>query len=139
MSIKVLIADDHPPLRHGIRTYLDSCTGIQVVGEACNGDETLEKVKELEPDVLLLDLNMPGLGTEQVLLGLKEMKAPPRVLVFTAYGDASTVLKTVRGGVDGYLLKGCATQEIAEGIRAVATGKAWFSPAVAKVLAGSSD
>jgi DNA-binding NarL/FixJ family response regulator len=130
MSIKVLIADDHPVLRYGLITYLDREPDIQVVAQADDGDQVLPEVERAHPDVLLLDVNMPGMTTAQILEALPDLENPPKVLVFSAYSDPGKVEDLVKAGARGYLLKTTPPNQILEGIRAVAYGQAWFSPGI---------
>jgi DNA-binding NarL/FixJ family response regulator len=132
--IRLLIADDHPVFRFGLRTLLESETDMEVVGEAGTGEEALALTRDLEPDVVLMDINLPGINgveaTRQV------MRARPRtgVLMVTMLDDNS-LLAALRAGARGYLLKGAAADETLRAIRAVAHGEAIFSPAIAERLA----
>lgn len=128
MIIRVMVADDHPIVRSGIRGELGRQPGFLVVGEALNGDETLRLARELRPDVLLLDVNMPGLKAVKVLRELKREPQTCRVLMLTAYGDPGTVLGMFKAGADGYLLKDEDPELIAEAVRAVHRGELWLSP-----------
>jgi DNA-binding NarL/FixJ family response regulator len=130
MSIKVLIADDHPVLRYGLIAYLDRQPDIQVVAQAEDGDQVLPEIEKAHPDVLLLDVNMPGMATAQILEALPDLENPPEVLIFTAYSDPDKVMGLVEAGARGYLLKTTPPSQILEGIRAVAYGQAWFSPGI---------
>lgn len=134
VPIRVLIADDHPIVRSGLRGELAYDEGVVVVGEALNGDEALRLAQELQPDVLLLDVNMPGMKAIQVLKEVKRLLPACRVLVLTAYGDSGTVLGMLKGGADGYLLKDEDPLVIHEAIRAVAGGQTWLSQAVSEQL-----
>jgi len=139
MPITVLIADDHPIVRSGIRNELLHHADIEVVGEAVSGDEVLPQVGELRPDVLVLDINMPGPKAVHILHDLGEVDQPPQVLVLTAYGDPENVLGMLKAGARGYLLKDSSPAEIADAIRSVAEGLTWLSPAVAGVLLESQE
>lgn len=134
MSIKVLIADDHPVLRYGLTTYLERQPDIQVVAQADDGDQVLPEIARANPDVLLLDVNMPGMATMQILEALSDLETPPEVLIFTAYSDPDKVMGLVEAGARGYLLKSTPPNEILEGIRAVAYGQAWFSRGVLHLI-----
>jgi DNA-binding NarL/FixJ family response regulator len=133
MTIRVIIADDHPIVRSGIRGELARHADFTVVAEALDGDAALRLVQELEPNVLMLDVNMPGLRALKVLLEVKRLPATCRVLVLTAYSDTVTVLGMLKAGADGYLLKDDDPTMIPEAVRAVASGKTWLSPAVAEI------
>lgn len=134
MYIKVLIADDHPVLRYGLITYLNRQPDIQVVAQAEDGDQVLPEVESAQPDVLLLDVNMPGMTTAKILEALPDLENPPEVLIFSAYSDPDKVEDLVKAGARGYLLKTTPPNQILEGIRAVAYGQAWFSPGILKLM-----
>jgi DNA-binding NarL/FixJ family response regulator len=135
VPIRVLIADDHPIVRSGLRGELAYDDEVEVVGEALSGDEALRLAQERQPDVLLLDVNMPGMKAIQVLKEVKRSLPACRVLVLTAYGDSGTVLGMLKGGADGYLLKDEDPLVIHEAVRAVAGGETWVSQAVSRQLA----
>lgn len=132
--LRVLIADDHPIVRSGIRNELAQCPDIEIVGEAINGDEAVQTAKTLQPDVILLDINMPGLKAVQVARQLQASASPTKVLVLTAYGDIDSILGMLDAGAGGYLLKDEDPSAIVQGIRAVARGKIWLSPTIAQSL-----
>jgi DNA-binding NarL/FixJ family response regulator len=139
MSIKVLIADDHPVLRYGLTAYLEVQPDIRVVAQADDGDQVLPETARAHPDVILLDVKMPGMATMQILEALPHLESPPRVLIFTAYSDPDKVVGLVKAGARGYLLKNNPPDQIVESIRAVARGQAWFSPAAEAALAEFAD
>lgn len=128
--IRIVVADDHPIVRLGIKNELLRYPDVKVLGEAANGDETLRQVEMLQPDVLLLDINMPGLRAIQVVQQLRALPAPPQILVLTAYGDVELVLALLKAGATGYLLKDEDPPTIIEGVRAVAQGETYLSKAV---------
>lgn len=135
MSVKVIIADDHALVRSGIRGELSRHLGIDVVAEATNGDETWELTKKHHPDVLLLDINMPGMKAFHIIRALKAEDAPPKILVLTAYGDTTTILGILKAGADGYLLKEEDPALISEAIYNLSNGETWLSQVVSeKVL-----
>jgi DNA-binding NarL/FixJ family response regulator len=136
-KIRVLLADDHPIVRTGIRTMLLSAVDIDVVAEAQSGAEALTLVEQLQPDVLLLDMEMPGLSGVDVAKKLKLMNAPVRVLALSAYDDAQYVRNLLSSGAAGYLTKEEAPEMIIDAVRGVARGEeGWLSRrAVAKVTA----
>jgi len=134
MAIHVLIADDHPIVRSGIRNELSHHPDFEIVGEAISGDEILPQLGESHADVLILDINMPGMKAKHILGELEKVERPPQVLVLTAYGDPENVLGMLKAGARGYLLKDSSPGNIADGIRAVAKGMTWLSPEVASVL-----
>ena len=101
MSIKVLIADDNPVLRYGLTAYLEGQPDIQVVAQADDGDQVLPEIARAYPDILLLDVNMPGMATRQILEALSDLESPPEVLIFTAYSDPDKVMDLVEAGRAG--------------------------------------
>lgn len=133
--LRVLLADDHPVVRSGIRGELARHADIEVVGEAASGEEVLQLAAALKPEVLILDIVMPGLKAAQVIRRLRMDGASPKILILTAYGDVENVLGMLQSGASGYLLKDEDPARIAEGVRAVAQGRSWLSPAVAQILA----
>lgn len=137
MTITVLVADDHPIVRSGIVNELRYHPDIEVIGEADSGDKVLPLVQELRPDVLVLDINMPGMKGVRIVEELVGQDQAPQVLVLTAYGDPENVLGMLKAGAKGYLLKDSSPNEIAEGIRAVTEGMTWLCPAVTQVLVES--
>jgi DNA-binding NarL/FixJ family response regulator len=132
--IRVLIADDHPLFRGGLRSLLESVPDMEVVGEATSGDEAVELARSTRPDVVVMDLNMPGLGgieaTRRILEAVKDL----HVLVMTMQEDDEAVFAALRAGALGYQLKGAVQTETLRAIRAVANGEAILGPAVAERL-----
>jgi DNA-binding NarL/FixJ family response regulator len=137
--IQVLIADDQPIMRLGVRTELARHADIEVIGEATNGDETAQQVEALMPDVLLLDIQMPGLKATEVIECARMLSQPVHVLVLTAHGDIDNVHDMLEAGATGYLLKDEAPEVIADAIRAVAEGQPWLSNEVAQRLAWHTE
>lgn len=135
MSITVVVADDHPVVRSGIRNELISHDDIDVLGEAVDGDEALAQVEKLNPDVLVLDLQMPGTKAPEIVRRLHASGSSPHVLVLTAYGDVEYVLGMMRAGAEGYLLKDEDPAVIVDGVRAVAKGQVWLSASVSATIA----
>jgi two-component system, NarL family, nitrate/nitrite response regulator NarL len=133
-KIRVVIADDHPLIRSGIRTELSRYPEFEVVGEALDGDEALRLAQELRPNVLILDINMPGMRALKVLQELKREADACRVLVLTAYGDTATILGIIKAGADGYLLKDEESNAIPEAIRAILAGETWLSRSISGQL-----
>ena len=132
--IKVLIADDHPFFRDGLRVLLEATADTELVGEANDGDEVVALAAESKPDVILMDLRMPGLGgieaTRKVLKGSPEIG----ILVVTMVEDDDSVFAAMRAGARGYLLKGADKDEMLAAIRAVKRGEAVFGPGIARRL-----
>lgn len=130
-SIRVLIADDHTVVRKGIRTLLLTETGLDVVGEAADGVEAAALYRNLLPDVLLLDLQMPRRGGLEVIAELKQDFPDAHILVLTSAGDEEAVLTAVQSGALGYLMKDSTPEELVEAIRAVHNGRPYLQPSVA--------
>jgi two-component system, NarL family, response regulator LiaR len=129
--IRVLVADDHAVVRQGLRTYLELQEDIDVVGEAADGDEAVAAAGTLAPDVVLLDLVMPGAGGLPALGALQAAAPGARVLVLTSFGDDERVFAALRAGAAGFLLKDVEPAELVRAIRTAASGEAALSPAVA--------
>jgi len=128
--IRVLLADDHPLVRSGIRATLSSEDHIEVIGEATNGAEVQSFCHELRPDLLLLDLSMPGPSPLETISCVRQLSPETRVLVLTAYDDDAYVRSIINVGVDGYLLKDEATEALIQAVTSVAQGGTWFSRTV---------
>jgi DNA-binding NarL/FixJ family response regulator len=131
----VLIADDHPMFRFGMRARLGAEPDLTVVGEAGSGEEAIELAAQLAPDVVLMDLNLPGMNGIEATRLLRETAPAVAVLVVTMFDDDS-VFAAMRAGARGYLLKDADAEETVRAIRAVANGEAIFSPSVARRLMG---
>ncbi|HEU5155980.1 MAG TPA: response regulator transcription factor [Streptosporangiaceae bacterium] len=137
--IRVLIADDHPVVRQGLRTFLGVQDDIEVVGEATDGAEAVRLTESLAPDVVLLDLKMPGVDGQTALEELRARGVAARVLVLTSVAEGSHVLPAVRAGAVGYLYKDVDPQALVQAIRAVRDGNVLFAPeAAAAVLGGGT-
>jgi DNA-binding NarL/FixJ family response regulator len=133
---RVVLADDHPVIRAGIKTLLEKAAGITVVGEASNGAEAIHLVRELKPDVLLLDMEMPGLTGVEVAQRLHAAKAPVHILALSAYNDKQYILGMLASGAAGYLIKEEVPQTIVEAVKGVVRGeKRWANPQVATQIA----
>jgi DNA-binding NarL/FixJ family response regulator len=129
--ISVLVADDHAIVRTGIRHVLEGEVGFAVVGEAATGEEALALAAELQPDVTVLDISMPGQSGLQVAAELRRRAPGTRVLILSMHDNTEYVLETVRAGAHGYLLKDTAAVELRGAIRAVRRGESYFSPPIA--------
>jgi DNA-binding NarL/FixJ family response regulator len=131
-ALRILLADDHALVRAGIRVLLESLEGVEVVGEASDGHETLRLIGEQHPDLALLDISMPGLnGLEATARAAKEYPRT-RVIVLSMHADDEYVYRAFRAGAAGYLLKNADRRELELAVRAVARGEVWLSPAVSK-------
>ena len=132
--IRVLIADDHPVVRDGLRGMLAGEPDLEVVGEAGDGIEVLANVDNLRPDVILMDLRMPGMGGVDAIRALTERRSPARVLVLTTYDSDRDVVPALGAGATGYLLKDAPRAELVRAIRAAARGEVVLAPSVATRL-----
>ena len=130
-SIRILIADDHPLFRDGLRVLLESVADMSVIGEAATGDEALTQATSLQPDVILMDIKMPGLNGIEATRRILHTNPHIRILILTMFEDDESVFAAVRAGARGYLLKGAVQEETLRAIRAVASGEAIFGPAIA--------
>jgi DNA-binding NarL/FixJ family response regulator len=131
-SIRVVLADDHPVVRTGIRNLLSKSPDIDVVGEASNGTEALQMCSDLKPDVLLLDMEMPGLKGVEVAQRLRSANTEVKILALSAYDDKQYILELLESGAAGYLTKEEAPETIIDAIRGVAQGEqGWVSRRVA--------
>jgi DNA-binding NarL/FixJ family response regulator len=131
-KIRVLIADDHAILREGIRALLHLTEDIEVVGEAVDGKQAVEMARQLDPDVILMDIAMPGLGGLEATIALKGGGTRSRILILSQYEDREYVRRLLKAGVSGYLLKKSAGAELANSIRAVHRGGLVLDPEVAR-------
>jgi DNA-binding NarL/FixJ family response regulator len=132
--IRVLVADDHMIVRTGIRHILEGQAEFEVVGEAASGEQALELTPRLKPDVVLLDISMPGPSGLQITERLRATSPGTRVLILSMYDNAEYVLQSVRAGAHGYLLKDTAATELRDAVRTVCRGESYFSPPVATRL-----
>ncbi|MDH7602382.1 MAG: response regulator transcription factor [Armatimonadota bacterium] len=127
-KITILIADDHAILREGLKGLLEEYDGLVVVGEAATGSETVEKVRKLKPNILLLDLIMPGMGGVEVLETLAAEDLPTRTIVLTGVDNDDLLARSIKSGAAGYLLKDTASSQLVDAIRKVAEGGCWLPP-----------
>lgn len=132
--VRVVIADDHEVVRQGVRGVLNGSDGLVVVAEASDGDQALERVRELDPDVLVLDINMPGKTGLDVARELREEGLPSRVLILSMHDDPEYVLQAVRAGADGYVLKDVSPKELRGAVLAVHEGREYFAARVTHQL-----
>jgi two-component system, NarL family, response regulator DegU len=127
-KIRVVIADDHAIMRVGIRNILSRSDKIEVIGEASNGAEALELIQELNPDVLILDMEMPVMDGVEVARRLKGSKSPVNILVLSAYDDRQYILEMLNMGAAGYLIKDEAPEVIVTAVQSIANGeRGWIS------------
>jgi DNA-binding NarL/FixJ family response regulator len=134
-SIRVVLAEDHALVRQGTRRILEEQIDLKVVGEAENGEQALELVNRLKPDVAILDIRMPGLSGVKVVSKLSESSAKTRILILSAFDDDEYILALMEAGVSGYILKTCQANELVEAVRGVAQGKNVLHPDIAMKVA----
>jgi DNA-binding NarL/FixJ family response regulator len=133
--VRVLLADDHPLVRAGVRRVLDAEPHLIVVGEAEDGAQALAAIRTAAPDVLVLDLAMPGVDGLAVLRQAKTIRPALRIVVLTMHASPEYVARAIQSGADGYLLKESAVQDLVSAIEAVAAGRAYHSPQIQAHLA----
>jgi len=132
--LRVLIADDHPLFRKGMRALLTATAGTEVIGEATTGQEAIELAAALQPDVILMDLQMPGINGIEATRQILHTSPHIRILVVTLFEDDASIFSALRAGARGYILKDAQEEEMLRAIRAVGSGEAIFSPAIATRL-----
>jgi DNA-binding NarL/FixJ family response regulator len=131
---RILLADDHAVLRSGLRLLLEAQPDLKVVGEAGDGREALALAQALQPDLILLDLTMPGLGGMEALPLLRQAAAAARILILTMHDDEGYLRQALRGGAAGYVLKKAADSELLSAVRAVIRGEVYVHPALTRAL-----
>ncbi|GAC1361110.1 MAG: response regulator transcription factor [Ktedonobacteraceae bacterium] len=132
--LRILLVDDHPLVRYGLRALLASVPGMAIVGEACSGEDAITQAAELEPDIILMDLHMPGRNGVEATRHILQASPHIGILVLTMLEDDASVFAALRAGARGYLLKGADQADVLRAIRAVAHGEAIFSPSIAQRL-----
>ncbi len=134
MSIKIILADDHKIVRDGLRSLLEKHSGMEVVAEASDGREAMKLIRELKPDVVVMDITMPDLNgieaTRQITSGYPKVK----VVALSVHSDKRFVLGMLQAGAAGYLLKDCAFEELADAIRAVVESHTYLSPEISDIV-----
>jgi DNA-binding NarL/FixJ family response regulator len=134
--IRVLVADDHPVFRRGMRAILGAEPDTELVGEATDGEEAIARALELRPDVILMDLNMPGVNGIEATRRILEAHPNISILMLTMFEDDKSIFAAMRAGAHGYVLKGADGTETLRAIHAVANGEAIFSPTITRRLTG---
>ena len=134
MTVRILIADDHGVVRAGLRALLNGVGDLEVVGEAADDSETLRVAEELRPDIVLLDISMPGAGGIEVTRRLRDHLPATRVLILTVHEDSTLLREAIRAGAAGYLLKRAVEPEIMAAIDAVQRGELYVHPAMTRLL-----
>lgn len=137
--IKVLLVDDHQVVRRGLRTFLEVQADIEVVGEAADGAEGVARAEELRPDVVLMDIKMPGTDGIEALRRLRELENPAKVLIVTSFTEQRTVVPALRAGASGYVYKDVDPDALAGAIRSVHAGHVLLQPEVAGALLAQED
>ena len=131
-AIRIVLADDHALMREGVRALLKPCDDIEVVGEAADGLEAVERCRELDPDIILMDIAMPGLGGLEASLEIRRQSPRTKILVLTQYADREYVSRFLKAGASGYVLKKAAGSELAAAIRNVHRGGLVLDPQIAR-------
>jgi two-component system response regulator NreC len=134
MSIRILIADDHGVMRAGLRAMLEDEVGIEIIGEAGDGEEALRLSSELSPDIVLMDIGMPGMGGIEAIRRLKTLYPQIQVLVLTVYEEESLLREAIKAGAAGYIIKRAAEEELMTAIQAVSRGYMYIHPAITRLL-----
>ncbi|MEU2127128.1 response regulator transcription factor [Streptomyces sp. NPDC018352] len=137
--IRVLLVDDHQVVRRGLRTFLEIQDDIEVVGEAADGAEGVARTEELRPDVVLMDIKMPGTDGIEALRRLRELENPAKVLIVTSFTEQRTVVPALRAGASGYVYKDVDPDALAGAIRSVHAGHVLLQPEVAGALLAQED
>ena len=133
-KIKILIADDHPLMRQGLATLLDADPGLQIVGDAKNGADAVEKAGELNPDVIVMDLSMPVMDGVEATRRICEANPGTKVLILTTYGTSADIAHAIDAGASGALVKDAEYDRLVSAIRAIADGGSAFSPEIETML-----
>lgn len=132
--VRVLIADDHPVVRQGLRAFLETRPEVEIVGEAVDGEEAVRSVERLLPDIVLMDIVMPKLDGIEAIRRIRAISPSTQAIVLTSFADDEKIVAAVRAGAAGYLLKDAHPQELLTAIRSVARGEAQLAPSVAARL-----
>ncbi|WP_405596340.1 response regulator transcription factor [Streptomyces sp. NBC_01410] len=138
-TIHVLLVDDHQVVRRGLRTFLEVQDDIEVVGEAADGAEGVARAEELKPDVVLMDVKMPGMDGIDALRKMRELANPAKVLIVTSFTEQRTVVPALRAGASGYVYKDVDPEALAGAIRSVHAGHVLLQPEVAGALLSQDE
>lgn len=134
MNIRAMLVDDHKILRDALKNVLERDGDISVVGEANNGTEALKSIKEIRPDVVVMDIGMPDMGGIQATLALKAMSPGVRILALSTFLDRRIVLQMLGAGASGYIVKSAGSEELLRGIRSVSAGRSYLCPEVSQII-----
>jgi two-component system, NarL family, response regulator LiaR len=132
--VRIVLADDHPIVREGLRAVLETQTDFEVIAECASGDEVVRNAAETQPDVILLDLEMPVMDGVEAIRRLRQLPHIPRIIVFTAFDNDERIIHAIQAGANGYLLKGAPREEIFHAIRLAMEGGSLLQPVVASKL-----
>lgn len=133
MAISIILADDHPVVRRGMQALLESEPDFSIAGVAADGLETVRLVERLKPDVLVLDLMMPGLSGLEALRILRERSPRTRIVILSMYSSSAFVAQALQNGAIGYVLKGCTEENLVRAVREAAAGRRYLSPPVTEI------
>lgn len=140
MTIKVFICDDHDILRKGLRSLLDTATDIEVIGEAADGETAIQMISELKPDVVLMDLLMPGMGGVEAIRQVRVLSPASRIFVVSSSHEDELVVSSIRAGATGYLVKTSSPDVLIQGIRDLTGGNSVLPPDISsKLIAAMQD
>ena len=134
MAIRILIADDHGLMRAGLHAMLEDEPAVEVVGEAASGEEVLQLAGEVSPDIVLLDINMPGIDGIETTRRLRISYPQTRVLILTVYAEESLLREAIQAGASGYIIKRAAEEELITAIQAISRGDIYIHPAITRFL-----
>lgn len=138
-DFSILLVDDHPFVREGIRAFLSATAGCSIAGEAATGDEALQLAERLQPNFILLDINLPGTNGLEIIGKLRKQVPQAKILVLTVHNSREYVLHVARSGAHGYILKEAPPAELIEAMRAIQAGETYFSEAVARHVSAKSE
>ena len=133
-NIRIVLADDHLVVRKGIKNLLEEEKGLLVIGEASNGQEAVEAVEELKPDVLIIDIRMPLMNGLEATQKLSDKSSPSKILILSMHDDEDYILQSIEAGASGYLLKDTSKEEFVKAVKAIHQGGKYFSGEVSNVL-----
>ncbi len=134
MGIKILLADDHRLMREGLRSLLEEQPDFTVVGEADNGKTAVQLAADLKPDIIIMDISMPGLNGIDATQQILSICAKSKIIALSMHTERRTVLEMINAGATGYLLKDCAFEEVVQAVRTVAANSTYLSPKIAEIV-----